>query len=90
MKKYTQSSVLALGMFALLQFSGTATANDAMLDKLKQALASFTGVQYTMMGDVVYLNGDTDNVAELGGIIKKLMAIDGVQEVRTNITKKMQ
>jgi hypothetical protein len=90
MKKYTKSAFLALGMFALLQVSGTAAANDDTLKELKLALASFTGVQYAMMGDVVFLNGSTDNIAELGSIVKKLMSIEGVEEVRTNITKKMQ
>lgn len=74
----------------LLQFASLASANDETLEQLKGALASFTGVQYAMMGDVVFLHGTTDNIAELGNIVNKLMSIEGVSEVRTNITKKMQ
>jgi len=39
-----------------------------------------------MMGDVVFLHGSTEHIAELGTIIGKLMQIEGVAEVRSNIT----
>jgi len=41
-----------------------------------------------MMGDVVFLHGTTDNLPELGNIVSKLMKIEGVKEVRTNIFSK--
>lgn len=91
MKNSTIKNVVkTIGMVALLQVASVSSAGEKTLEDLKAALSSFTGVQYAMMGDVVFLHGTTDNVAELGTIVKKLMAIEGVQEVRSNITKRMQ
>ncbi|MEM7256564.1 MAG: hypothetical protein AAF404_04155 [Pseudomonadota bacterium] len=85
-----KNAVKTMGLVALLQVASVSNAGETTLEDLKKALSSFTGVQYAMMGDVVFLHGTTDNVAELGTIVKKLMSIDGIQEVRSNITKKMQ
>ncbi len=85
-----RKTMLTLSLFALLQAPASVFANDEMLEELKQSLSGFTGVQYTMMGGVVFLNGSTDNISELSSIVNKLMAIEGVEEVRTNIQKKMQ
>lgn len=81
-------NLLAAGMLGLFAVSGTAVAeDDGALEKLKIAVSAFTGVQYSMMGDVVYLHGTTDNIPELSNIVQKLMSIDGITEVRTNISK---
>jgi len=69
----TTSYVRAIAVAAMLGFGAFANAGDYTLDDV---------------GDVVFLHGTTDNVAELGNIVGKLMKIEGVKEVRSNIFKK--
>jgi len=54
---------------------------------VKLAISQYTGIQYAMMGDVVFLHGTTDSIPELGNIVQKLMPIEGVSVVRSNIQK---
>lgn len=76
-------------VFGTLSVSNIVLADEEKrLEALKLAVGSYPEVQYSMMGDVVYLHGTTDAIPELNNIIKKLMAIDGISEVRSNIFKK--
>lgn len=79
-------SVLAAALISLGTASGAAFAADDAVDDIKRAIQQYPEIRYAMMGDVVFLHGSTEHIAELGTIIGKLMQIEGVAEVRSNIT----
>jgi len=80
-------SIVAAGMLAILSASGAAYADksEKMLEQLKEAVAQYPEIKYSMMGDIVYLHGTSDNIPELNNIIGALMKIKGISEVRSNI-----